>query len=347
MNKIKVLIVDDSAIVRDSLAKYLSNLNDIEVVGTAPDPFIARDKILKLNPDVVTLDIEMPKMDGLSFLEKLMRYYPIPVIIVSSITKEDSNSVIKALELGAFDVVNKSNMYSVNDILDEVANKIRNAYINKEEFLKNFIKVAQGYKITKKQTFTSDIKTTDKIIAIGASTGGTIAIEYILCNLPKNLPPIVIVQHMPPVFTYQFAKRLNDLSNLDVKEAEDGEVIEIGKAYVAKGGYHLKVVRKGNITQLIFDDSEKVFFQKPSVDVLFNSVAENYGKNSIAILLTGMGKDGSNGLLKIKEKGGYTIVQDEASSVVWGMPKAAIDLNAHIEILSLQEIPRKILNLMK
>lgn len=347
MNKIKVLIVDDSAIVRDSLAKYLSNLNDIEVVGTAPDPFIARDKILKLNPDVVTLDIEMPKMDGLSFLEKLMRYYPIPVIIVSSITKEDSNSVIKALELGAFDVVNKSNMYSVNDILDEVANKIRNAYINKEEFLKNFIKVAQGYKITKKQTFTSDIKTTDKIIAIGASTGGTIAIEYILCNLPKNLPPIVIVQHMPPVFTYQFAKRLNDLSNLDVKEAEDGEVIEIGKAYIAKGGYHLKVVRKGNITQLIFDDSEKVFFQKPSVDVLFNSVAENYGKNSIAILLTGMGKDGSNGLLKIKEKGGYTIVQDEASSVVWGMPKAAIDLNAHIEILSLQEIPRKILNLMK
>lgn len=347
MNKIKVLIVDDSAIVRDSLAKYLSNLNDIEVVGTAPDPFIARDKILKLNPDVVTLDIEMPKMDGLSFLEKLMRYYPIPVIIVSSITKEDSNSVIKALELGAFDVVNKSNMYSVNDILDEVANKIRNAYINKEEFLKNFIKVAQGYKITKKQTFTSDIKTTDKIIAIGASTGGTIAIEYILCNLPKNLPPIVIVQHMPPVFTYQFAKRLNDLSNLDVKEAEDGEVIEIGKAYIAKGGYHLKVVRKGNITQLIFDDSEKVFFQKPSVDVLFNSVAENYGKNSIAILLTGMGKDGSNGLLKIKEKGGYTIVQDEASSVVWGMPKAAIDLNAHIEILSLQEIPSKILNLMK
>lgn len=347
MKKIKVLIVDDSAIVRDSLSKYLSSLNDIEVVGTAPDPIIARDKILKLNPDVITLDIEMPKMDGLSFLEKLMQYYPIPVIIVSSITKDDSNSIIKALELGAFDVVNKSDMYSVKDILEEVANKIRNAYQNKEEFLKNFIKVVKDHKITKKQTFISDIKTTDKIIAIGASTGGTIAIEYILCNLPKNLPPIVIVQHMPPVFTYQFAKRLNDLSNLDVKEAEDGETIEIGKAYVAKGGYHLKVIRKGNISQLKFDDSEKVFFQKPSVDVLFNSVAESYGKNSIAILLTGMGKDGSNGLLKIKQKGGYTIVQDEESSVVWGMPKAAIDLNAHLEVLSLQEIPKKILNLIK
>ncbi|MFN3603146.1 MAG: chemotaxis response regulator protein-glutamate methylesterase [Leptonema sp. (in: bacteria)] len=343
---IKVLIVDDSAIIRDSLSKYLSNFQDIQVVGVAPDPFVARDKILKLKPDVITLDIEMPRMDGLSFLEKLMVYYPIPVIIVSSITKKDPNSVIKAMELGAFDVVNKSNLFSVQEVLEEILVKIRNAYESREEFLKKFQKVSQSHKIKKHEIYTRDIQTTDKIIAIGASTGGTVAIEFILSNLPKNIPPIVVVQHMPMGFTYQFANRLNEISNLEVKEAQEGDLLEIGKVLIAKGGYHLKVIRKGNHTYTHLDTGEKVYFQKPSVDVLFYSVAENFGKNSIAILLTGMGRDGSTGLKKIKELGGYTIVQDEESSIVWGMPKAAIDLGAHNEILPLNQIPQKILKLL-
>ncbi len=344
---IKVLIVDDSAIVRETLSKFLSSKKDIEVVGVAPDPYIARDKILKLKPDVITLDIEMPKMDGLSFLEKLMLYHPVMVIIVSSITTKDPYSVVKALELGAYDVVNKSNIYSVNEVLEEILLKIRNAYENKDQFLSRFQKVIKTYKNTKPHIYTSEIETTDKLIAIGASTGGTIALEYILSSLPKNVPPILIVQHMPAGFTNQFAYRLNELSKLEVKEAEEGDILQNGKAYIAKGGYHLKVQKKGNLANLLFDDSEKVYFQKPSVDVLFFSVAETYGKNAIAILLTGMGKDGSTGLLNIKEKGGYTIVQDEASSVVWGMPRAAIELNAHKEILSLEKIPRRIIELLK
>ncbi|MCS7204388.1 MAG: chemotaxis response regulator protein-glutamate methylesterase [Leptospiraceae bacterium] len=348
--KIKVLIVDDSAIVRDTLTRHLNSHDDIEVVGTAPDPYIARDKIVKLKPDVLLLDIEMPKMDGLSFLEKLMVYHPLPVIIVSSITTKDTSAIFRAFELGAFDVVNKSSMYSVQEVLNEIVYKVRQAFENREVFLKKFKSAIptnkKETKITKKQHL-AEISTTDMVIGIGASTGGTTAIEFLLSNLPKNLPPILIVQHMPPGFTNQFAHRLNEISQLQVKEAEENDILELGKVLIAPGGFHLKVLRMGNIAKVHLDDSEKVNFQKPSVDVLFESLAETFGKNTLAILLTGMGKDGAAGLWKIKQKGGYTIVQDEETSIVWGMPKAAIDLNAHTEILPLSKIPEKIIQYLK
>lgn len=349
MTKIKVLVVDDSAIVRDILSKEIEKQSDMELVGTAPDPYIARDKIVRLNPDVVTLDIEMPRMDGLTFLEKLMYYNPIPVIIVSSVTAKDNLAAIKALELGAFDVVNKpGGSITVEQVKEDVLFKIRNAYQNRETFLKKWksldeeFKKFEKQKLKKKRHILTEIKTTEKLIAIGSSTGGTVALEYIFSSLPKHLPPIVVVQHMPEVFTAQFASRLNELSELNIKEADDNELVEIGNVYIAPGGRHLCIKRVGAsiFTQLF--DSDKVNFQKPAVDPLFESVAKNVGVNALGILLTGMGKDGAAGLLRIKEAGGYTIAQDEKTSVVWGMPKSAIDMNAAIEILPLNKIIDKI-----
>lgn len=351
MEKIKVLIVDDSAIVRDVLTTELSKCPDIEVIGTAPDPFVARDKIVKLNPDVITLDIEMPRMDGLSFLERLMVYYPIPVIIVSSITKMDNLAAIKALELGAYDVVNKpGGSITVEEVKDEIIEKIKSAYKNKEFFLSKWNSIKKDYiekKLEKSKIHLAEVKTTDKIIAIGSSTGGTVALEYLFKQLPKNLPPIVVTQHMPIGFTYQFAKRLNELSELEIKEAEDEELIQPGTVYIAKGGIHLTFVRKGEFLYTKFDNRDKVQYQKPSVDVMFDSLAEVAGKNTLGILLTGMGRDGAEGLLKIKNKGGYTIAQDEKTSIVWGMPKAAIDIGAANEVLPLEKIVDSIINFSK
>ncbi|OHD16576.1 MAG: chemotaxis response regulator protein-glutamate methylesterase [Spirochaetes bacterium GWC1_27_15] len=348
MNKIKVLIVDDSAIVRDVLSDKLSQFPYIDVIGVAQDPFIARDKIVKLNPDVITLDIEMPKMDGITFLEKLMRYFPIPVIIVSSVTANDKNAAIKALELGAFDVVNKpGGSLTVNDIYEEIAYKIKNAYQVKDSYISRQNLIKSNLLQTKKNPSTQIINsfvTTDKIIAIGSSTGGTLALEYIFKNLPANLPPIVVVQHMPENYTKQFAIRLNELSQINIKEAEDGEILTNGNVYIAKGGNHLIIERKGSSLFSKLINGEKIQFQKPSVDVLFNSLAKTCGKNVIAALLTGMGKDGAEGLLNIKNNGGFTIIQDEESSVVWGMPKAAYDIGAYNKILSLNHIPINIVN---
>lgn len=346
MQKIKVLVVDDSAIVRDIISQEVSKQSDMELIGTAPDPYIARDKIVRLKPDVITLDIEMPRMDGLTFLEKLMYYNPLPVIIVSSVTTKDNLAAIKALELGAFDIVNKpGGSISVEEIKEEIINKIRSAYLNKETFLEKWVTFNKEIKKTrlKKRHLLTEIKTTEKLIAIGASTGGTVALEYIFKNLPKHLPPIVVVQHMPYGFTYQFARRLDELSDLSIKESEDEELIEIGTVYIAKGGKHMKVKREGASLFIKLTDEEKINYQKPAVDPLFESVAENVGVNALGILLTGMGKDGAKGLLKIKEAGGHTIAQDERTSVVWGMPKAAIELNAAKEILSLDSIIEKII----
>ncbi len=347
MEKIKVLIVDDSAIVRDILSQEIEKQSDMELIGTAPDPYIARDKIVRLNPDVITLDIEMPRMDGLTFLEKLMYYNPLPVIIVSSITTKDNLAAIKALELGAFDVINKpGGSITVEEIKEDVIFKIRSAYQNKDTFLKKWKDLSKEFvakKPNRPRHILTEIKTTDKLIAIGASTGGTVALEYLFSNLPKNLPPIVVVQHMPEIFTLQFAKRLNELSELNIKEAEDEELIEIGTVYIAPGGKHMEVKRVGASLFVKLVDGEKINFQKPAVDPLFTSVAKNVGVNTLAILLTGMGKDGAKGLLKIKESGGYTIAQDEKTSIVWGMPKAAIDLNAAKEILPLAKIIDKII----
>jgi two-component system chemotaxis response regulator CheB len=340
--KIKVLVVDDSAIVRDIIASNIEKQDDMELIGTAPDPFIARDKIVRLNPDVITLDIEMPRMDGLTFLERLMQYYPIPVIIVSSITTDDKYAAIRALELGAFDVVNKpGGSITVDEVTDEILTKIRNAYFNRNTFLKKWKElspiISKEKKVTKKPLL-SEVKTTDKVIAIGASTGGTVAIEYIVERLPKQLPPIVVVQHMPVNFTYQFAQRLNELSELNIKEAEEGELLQSGTMYIAPGGQHLIIERRGASLFTTLSDDERVNFQKPAADVLFDSVAKVAGKNALGILLTGMGKDGAEGLLAMRKSGAHTIAQDEETSIVWGMPRAAVEINAAVEVLSLDKI---------
>lgn len=350
MKKIRVLIVDDSAIVRDVFTKKLSEKNDIDIIGVAQDPFIARNKIVNLSPDVITLDIEMPRMDGLTFLEKLMRYNPLPVVIVSSVTAKDKYASIKALELGAFDVVNKpGGSISVNEITDEIADKIRKAYQLKDIYLDRK-KIIDDSLIQKKPIFQKNIlgtiTTTDKIIAIGASTGGTLAIEYIFKNLPNNLPPIVVVQHMPQNYTKQFADRLNELSEIKIKEAEDNEIIENGYAYIAKGDYHLTIERRGASFYSKLVRSDKVQFQRPSVDVMFNSVANSAGKNALALLLTGMGRDGADGLMNIKKNGGLAVIQDEKSCIVWGMPKAAYEMNAYDRIIALSDIPQAVVNII-
>ncbi len=354
MAKIKVLIVDDSAIVRNVLSEKLAESPDIEVVGVASDPFIARNKIIDLKPDVITLDIEMPRMDGLTFLTKLMSYYPMPVIIVSSVTTHDSTAAIKALEVGAFDVVNKpGSSISVKDVIDEIIYKIKMAYSVKDTYLTRREIIQKGLLsgVIKKQSTDKvtlgGFVTTDKIVAIGSSTGGTIALEYILQNLPANLPPILIVQHMPPGFTSQFAGRLCELSQLRVKESEDGEIVTNGTVYIAKGGFHMVTERRGNNLFIRHASTERVHLQKPAVDELFNSLVKTVGQNALAILLTGMGRDGAEGLLNLKRAGSHTIAQDESSSIVWGMPKAAIDLGAAVEICGLKGIPERIITLAK
>jgi two-component system chemotaxis response regulator CheB len=347
--RIKVLIVDDSAIVRDVLSESLAQFDDIEVVGVAPDPFIARDKIVQLKPDVITLDIEMPRMDGLTFLERLMSYFPLPVIIVSSVTTSDRHAAMKALEIGAFDVVNKpGGAISVGDIVDEIAFKVRQAYEVRSSFVKRRLDFQKKFASVRAPAPSPSgrvlrtIKTTDKIICIGASTGGTVALEYLFQRLPAHLPPILIVQHMPPNFTRQFASRLDSLSALDIKEAENGEPLAAGTAYVAPGGLHLTLDRRGASLYTRLTTTERVQFQRPSADVLFQSASEVAGRNVVAVLLTGMGRDGAAGLLSLFKAEAHTIAQDEASSVVWGMPRAAVELGAATEVLPLEKIAARI-----
>lgn len=349
-DKIKVLIVDDSAIVRSMLEERLSQERDIIVVGTAPDPFIARDKVLKLRPDVITLDIEMPRMDGLTFLDKLMTYYPIPVLIVSSITTKDKFAAIKAMEIGAFDVVNKpGGSISISEVMNDIIMKVRQAfelkdvYVQKRKEVDSRMIQKRERKSAVPRTMLSNISTTDRYIAIGASTGGTVALEEIFKELPANLPPILVVQHMPPNFTRQFAERLNELSQMSIKEAEDGDLITPGNAYIAKGGFHMTVEHRGALLFAKLSDTDKVHFQKPAVDVLFHSMAETVGMNALGVLLTGMGKDGAEGLLHMRKKGARTIAQDEASSIVWGMPRAAVELGAAEEIIALDSVADKII----
>lgn len=358
MEKIRVLVVDDSAIVRDVLSGSIEAQKDMELVGTAPDPFVARDKIVRLKPDVITLDIEMPRMDGLTFLERLMHYFPLPVIIVSSITTKDPYAAIKALELGAFDVVNKpGGSITVEEVKEEVIRKVRFAFEARDTFLEKWKEQAidaladtnrRKGKIIQQppadKAFLTQISTTEKLVAMGASTGGTVALEYILRFLPRNVPPIVITQHMPINFTRQFALRLNDLSELTVKEGEDGELLQIGTAYIAPGGYHMEVVRRGSSLFIRLHTGERIHFQRPAVDVLFRSVAQHAGRNAMGILLTGMGKDGAEGLLAMKQTGAQTLAQDERTSIVWGMPRAAIELGAAVKVISLEQVPDAILN---
>ncbi len=344
---IKVLIVDDSALVRKVLTEELGKQPDIEVVGTAMNPYIARDKIVELKPDVITLDMEMPRMDGLSFLAKLMKHHPMPVVVVSSLTPKNSENALMALRLGALEVICKpGSAYSTQNISRSIVKAVRAASLAK--FDKENPQPAPEYSAVKKKAEQIKlIHTTDKLIAIGASTGGTKALEAVLTRMPANTPGIVIVQHMPPVFTKSFADRLNNICAMNVKEAEGGELIETGVVLLAPGNYHMLVEKVGARYYTNIKQGPPVHHHRPSVDVLFNSVADVAGCNASGVLLTGMGADGAKGLLAMKEKGAYTIAQDEASSVVYGMPKEAARIGAVSEVVSLESVADAIINSIK
>jgi len=343
---IKVLIVDDSATARELIKLTLQKDNEIEVIGTAADAFIARDMIVKLRPDVICLDVEMPKMDGITFLRKIMTHLPIPVVMVSSLTTAGAKTTLDALNFGAFDFVAKphSNIYDgISDMEEELISKVKQASkVDAKQLQLNMKKFVSAHPIEKYHLST----TTQKIIAIGASTGGTTALQSLLQTLPKNFPGIVIVQHMPGTFTNKFASRLNEICQIEVKEASHGDKILTGQALIASGNYHLKVIRKGGFYYVAFGDDDNVSGHKPSVDVLFNSVAKTALSNAIGVILTGMGKDGATGMKLMHDAGAKTIAQDEATSIVFGMPKVAIENGGVDFILPLDKIPQKIISLL-
>lgn len=342
--KIKVLIVDDSAIVRKIFNEELSKEHDIEVIGTAPDPFIARDKIVQLKPDVITLDIEMPRMDGLTFLKKIMHYHPLPVIIVSSLTPKGSRMALEALEEGAVEVLSKpGGSYSVGELSIQLKEKVRAAVKVK---LNRVGKSSPSPPLPTGMISKPLSETTQKVIAIGASTGGTEAIKEVLRRLPMNTPGILIVQHMPSHFTTAFAERLNQLCSMEVREARDGDSVLDGRALIAPGNFHMLLRRSGSKYYVNIKDGPFVHHQRPAVDVLFNSVAQSAGANAIGVIMTGMGADGAEGMLKMKESGAKTIAQDETSCVVFGMPKEAIRLGGVDRVVPLERIPQEILQLI-
>jgi two-component system chemotaxis response regulator CheB len=340
---IKVLIVDDSAVIRNIFSKELSYDPEIEVAGTAPDPYVARDLIVKLKPDVITLDIEMPRMDGLTFLRKLMKHYPIPIIVVSSLTSKGGDLALEALNEGAVEVMCKpGDAYTVSDMALTLTEKIKAAAkVNLKDTLHKNISVDSS---SKKKLFLS--KTTNKVVAIGASTGGTQAIQSILKLMPVNAPGIIVVQHMPERFTKSFSDRLDTICDIKVKEAEDSDRVIPGTALIAPGNKHMLLKKSGSTYYVEIKNGPLVKRQRPAVEVLFNSVAKYAGNNAIGVILTGMGSDGSSGLLKMKESGAQTLAQDEKSSVVFGMPREAIKLGAANKIVSLDNMPREILNLV-
>jgi two-component system chemotaxis response regulator CheB len=355
MRKIRVLTVDDSALIRQLLAHLLSKDREIEVVGSAPDPYIAREKIKALNPDVLTLDVEMPRMDGLTFLEKLMAGHPMPVVMVSSLTEAGCQTTLRALELGAVDFFTKPKIdlrEGMEDLAQDLIAKVKAAAHAK--IRSSALRVSGSTLNAKLETCnlkletrnpqpSAMIKTTDTIIAIGASTGGTEALREVLEVLPPNTPPIVITQHMPERFTKTFADRLNGLCRISVKEAEDGDSVLPGHALVAPGNFHMTLVRSGARYIVRLNQDPPVNRHRPSVDVMFDSVARYAGGNSIGVILTGMGGDGAKGMLAMKQAGAFTIAQDEATCVVFGMPKEAIKLGAADKVLPLGEIPGSLL----
>lgn len=339
-NKIKVLIVDDSAIVRKVLTDALSCESEIEVVGTAPDPFVARDKILSLKPDVLTLDVEMPRMDGVTFLRKLMHYRPMPVIVISSLGAASSRTAVEALEAGAIDVLAKpGGPLSVGELRNSLASKIRAARVARLRISEAKTSVPQAPRVSKLLPPFSSAA----VIAIGASTGGTEAIRRVLADLPVNCPGLVIAQHIPAVFSRSFANRLNELCAIRVREAEQGDRVEPGLALVAPGNFHMLLRRTPSGYRVDIKDGPLVCFQRPAVDVLFRSVAEAAGPHATAALLTGMGSDGVQGMLAMKKAGARTIAQDEESCVVFGMPREAIRHGAVDRIVPLSAISEALL----
>ncbi|MBW2680369.1 MAG: chemotaxis response regulator protein-glutamate methylesterase [Deltaproteobacteria bacterium] len=343
---IRVLVVDDSAVVRKVFSNELSREKGIKVIGTAPDPYVARDKIVKLEPDVITLDIEMPRMDGITFLKKLMKYYPLPVIIVSSLTPKGGKMALEALASGALEVISKpSAAYSVGDMSVQLADKIRAvARVNVTERIKSMNRSEPVKPVTLSRALTTS---TNKIIAIGASTGGTEAIKTVLTAMPPNSPGIVIVQHMPANFTTSFAERLNSLSQITVKEANDGDSVVNGQALLAPGNFHMLLKRSGAKYYVQVKKGPLVHHQRPAADVLFRSVANYAGANAVGIILTGMGSDGAVGLLEMKKAGARTVAQDEKSCVVFGMPKEAIKLGAADKVVSIGDVTRTALKMIE
>ncbi len=345
--KTRVLIIDDSAVIRRLLTEILNEAGDIEVVGTAQDPIFAMEKITNLRPDVITLDVEMPRMDGLTFMKELMATDPIPVVMVSALTGKGCETTLKALELGAVDYVTKPAIdvsSGIAALSDELNRKVRiasKAHVRARGMVptQHLIPDRSG-----KSVFDpGKISTTDKIIAIGASTGGTQAVTEMITMMPESAPGIVIVQHMPPVFTRSFAERLDYLSRLDVKEAVTGDRVLRGTVLVAPGNRHMEIRRKGAMYYVEITDGPMVNFVRPSVDVLFRSVAKFAGKNAIGVILTGMGEDGARGMLEMKSAGAFTLAQDEKSSIVFGMPKKAIEIGATDRVVALKEMAGVIL----
>ena len=345
MRKIKVVIIDDSALIRSLLKEIISQQEDMEVVGAAPDPLVAREMIRSLNPDVVTLDVEMPRMDGLEFLEKLMRLRPMPVVMISSLTERGSEITMRALELGAVDFITKPKMSIVDgmrEYTELIGDKIRIA--SQARIIQRASATARNGNGSSLPTLNNPLISSEKLIIIGASTGGTEAIKAFLMQLPSDAPGILITQHMPPGFTKSFADRLNTLCKISVSEAEGGERVLPGHAFIAPGHSHLLLARSGANYVTRLDQGPPVNRHRPSVDVLFDSAAQTAGKNCIGVILTGMGKDGAAGMLNMKNAGAYNFAQDETSCVVFGMPKEAIAVGGVDEIHPLHELPGHVLN---
>lgn len=361
MNKLKVLIVDDSALIRQLLTKLLEDDKGIEVVGTASDPYVAREKIKELKPDVLTLDVEMPRMDGLTFLKNLMRLRPMPVVMISSLTEKGADVTLRAMELGAIDFITKPKLdvkSGMEEYQSEIIEKVKiaagakvNALVtatSKKSESVHEIDVPPKHSadaVLSEKTKTTHFKTTDKVIAIGASTGGTEAIRALMREMPADMPGMVITQHIPAAFSGPFAERVNKESAMTVCEAVDGQQILPGHAYIAPGDQHLIVERSGARYICKLNDGPPVNRHKPSVDVLFRSVAQNIGPNAVGVILTGMGDDGARGLLEIKGMNAFTIAQDESSSVVWGMPGEAVKMGGAEEVLPLDKIGARLIKI--
>ncbi len=340
LNKIiKVLVVDDSAVVRQILSRELDKVKSIEVVGTAPDPYIAKNKIISLEPDVLTLDVEMPRMDGITFLKKLMKARPMPVIVLSSLTQKGSKTAMEALSAGAVDIIAKpGGSFTVQDTCEELVKKIKVASTAN-------ISKAKQKKPRVQNPHLNMAETTNKIFAIGASTGGVKAVTTVIKSFPSNAPGILVVQHMPAAFTSSFAERLNCDSAVKVKEAEDGDRIIPGKVLIAPGNYHMLLRRSGANYKVQVKSGPHVCHQRPSVEVMFNSVAKYAGANAIGAILTGMGADGAKGLLNMKKAGAHTVAQNEESCVVFGMPKEAIKLGAAEQVIELGKVAETMIDL--
>jgi len=346
MAKIKVVVVDDSALVRSLLSEIINRQGDMQCIGAASDPLVAREMIRELNPDVITLDVEMPRMDGLEFLSRLMRLRPMPVVMVSTLTEQGADITLRALEMGAVDYVAKPRIgitSGLNELAHDIVDKIRvaaSAHVKRLAAAPaaSAPRAAQDSPGEPPRAPLPRLSTTEKIICIGASTGGTEAIREVLTQMPADAPAIVITQHMPPGFTSSFAARLNSLCRISVAEARHGERILPGHAYIAPGGHHLRIDRSGSNYVAVVEDTEPVNRHRPSVEVLFRSAARVLGPNALGVMLTGMGADGAQAMREMKDAGSYNYVQDEASCVVFGMPRMAIQCGAAHEVLPLTQI---------